>query len=53
MPPSKFNNPIDQMRAEKKKFEKKNKKKTVIGEKVRVREQKEKNLQKERFTGDY
>jgi len=53
MSPSKFTNAQDQMRAERKKFEKKQEHKPVLGEKVK-RQEKQMMENKQRFnSGDY
>ena len=54
MAPSKFDNPGDQFRAERKKFENKMKSKKVLADKLKMRKEKEINKSGERFnSGDY
>ena len=54
MSPSKFTNAQDQMRAERKKFEKKQEHKPVLGEKVKRQEKQMMEKNKQRFnSGDY
>jgi hypothetical protein len=54
MKPSKFTNAEDQRKAERKRFEKKQEHKPVLGEKVKQEEQEQMEKNKKRFnSGDY
>lgn len=54
MPPSKFTSAEEQRKAEKKRFEKKQKPKPVLADKLKMKREKEGNKQGERFnSGDY